>query len=134
MRLPLKLRLTLAFGIGMAAVLIGLGTYGYRRVEADLLAAVDAGLRSRAQVLVNAVGRSDEVNGVLAEGKLIDPDEAFAQILDDSGSIVQASAAVWNVPLLTAEELRLISRPMFVTRQIDEVDPDDPFRILAVSI
>jgi signal transduction histidine kinase len=134
MRLPLKLRLTLVFGVGMAVVLVGLGTYGYFRVAADLLISVDAGLRSRAQVLANSIGRSDGPNGALSEGKLIDPDEAFAQVLDDSGRIVDASSAVPNVPLLTAAEVRSISRPMFVTRQIDDVDPDDPFRLLAVSI
>lgn len=134
MHLPLKLRLTLVFGVGMAVVFVGLGTYGYRRVEADLLASVDAGLRPRAQVLANSVDRSDEANRVLAEGKLIDPDEALAQVLDDSGRIVDASSAVSSAPLLTAEEVLSISRPMFITRQIDEADPDDPFRLLAVSI
>src|SRR5689334_18306696 len=75
MQLPLKLRLTLAFGVGMAMLFVGLGSYGYQRVESDLLASVDAGLRSRVQVLANSVGRSDGANGVLAEGKWIDPDE-----------------------------------------------------------
>ena len=134
MRLPLKLRLTLVFGVGMAVLLVGLGTYSYCRVAADLLASVDAGLRSRAQVLANSIARADGSNGVLGEGKLIDPDEAFAQILDDSGGVVDASSAVSGAPLLTAEEIREISRPMFVTRQIDAADPDDPFRLLAVAI
>src|SRR5258705_8260153 len=103
MHLPLKLRLTLVFGVGMAVVFVGLGTYGYRRVEADLLASVDAGLRPRAQALANSVGRSDEANGGLAEGKLIGPDEGLAQVLHDSGRIVDASSAVSSGPLLKAE-------------------------------
>ena len=134
MRLPLKLRLTLVFGVGMAVLLVGLGTYSYCRVTADLLASVDAGLRSRAQVLANSIAREDGPNGALGEGKLIDPDEAFAQILDDSGRVIDASSAVSSAPLFMAEEIRAISRPMFVTRQIDAADPDDPFRLLAVAI
>ena len=80
MRLPLRLRLTVVFSVGMAIVLIGLGTFIYLRVSADLLASVDAGLRSRAQVLADAVGSVDAGNVVTAKGNLIDPDEAFAQI------------------------------------------------------
>jgi hypothetical protein len=48
MRLPLRVRLTLVVTSGMAIVLLGLGTFAYLRVSADLLASVDAGLRSRA--------------------------------------------------------------------------------------
>lgn len=133
MRIPLKLRLTLVFGAIMTVVLVGLGTFGYRRVEADLLASVDAGLRSRAQVLAKT-----DPHEVLAEGKLIDPDEAFAQILDASGGIVEASSAVSTAPLLTADEVRSVSRPFLVTRGVDDAHQyeslDDSFRLLAVSI
>src|SRR5689334_17181787 len=103
MRLPLRLRLTLLFGIGMAVVLAGLGIYGYLKVAADLLDSVDAGLRSRAQLLAGAVARNDEPNVFLAEGRLIDPDEAFAQVLDPSGRIVEATSAVSDSPLLAAD-------------------------------
>src|SRR5205814_9295017 len=87
MRLPLKVRMTLVFGIGMAVVLAGLGAFVYLRIKEDLLAAVDAGLRSRAQMLVNSAGRADALAGALGEGRLADADEAFAQILDASGRI-----------------------------------------------
>ena len=132
MRIPLRLRLTLVFGVGMAIVLLGLGTYGYLRVGADLQASVDAGLRSRAQVLADAAskGRAQDVVG--AKGKLIDPDEAFAQILDMSGQIVEASSAVSNAPLLSALEVSLVADATFITRQL--VPQDDPVRLLAVAV
>ncbi len=132
MRIPLRLRLTLVFGVGMAIVLLGLGTYGYLRVGADLQASVDAGLRSRAQVLADAAskGRAQDVVG--AKGKLIDPDEAFAQILDVSGQIVEASSAVSNAPLLSALEVSLVADATFITRQL--VPQDDPVRLLAVAV
>ena len=132
MRLPLRLRLTLVFSIGMAIVLLGLGTFAYLRVSDALLASVDAGLRSRAQVLANAVGSVDARNVVTANGKLIDPDEAFAQILDASGQIVEASSAVSDRPLLSASELNLLTEPIFSTRQLNP--QDDPVRLLAVGV
>src|SRR5262249_12049350 len=96
------------------------------------------GLRSRAQVLANSLGRIDELGGVLAEGKLIDPDEAFAQVLDASGRIIDTSSAVSGTPLLTTDEVRSLSKPYFATRQVDEIRQyetlDDPFRLLAVAM
>jgi len=138
MRLPLRLRLTLVFAVGMALVVAGLGAFAYFRTKSDLVASVDAGLRSRAQVLVNSVSRNTDLGGVLVEGKLIDPDEAFAQVLDASGRIVDTSSAVSSAPLLTAGEVRSISKFYFVTRQIEEIQQyenlDDPFRLLAVTV
>ena len=132
MGLPLRLRLTVVFSVGMAIVLILLGTFIYLRVSADLLASVDAGLRSRAQVLADAVGSVDAGNVVTAKGNLIDPDEAFAQILDASGQIVEASSAVSDGPLLSAAELGLLTEPTFTTRQLNP--QDDPVRLLAVGV
>ena len=137
MRLPLKVRMTLVFGIGMAVVLAGLGAFVYLWIKGDLLAAVDAGLRSRAQLLANAAGRSGEV-GDLGEGRLADADEAFAQILDASGRIVAATSAVSNAPLLSADEARTVTKAFFVTRQVGELEQydslDDPIRLLATVV
>ena len=132
MRIPLRLRLTFVFSIGMGIVLIGLGTYGYLRVSADLLDSVDAGLRPRAQVLANAADSNQGGNAVASNGKLIDPDEAFAQILDSSGQIVEASSAVEDSPLLSPSEVSSIAEPAFLTRQLDP--NDDPVRLLAVAV
>lgn len=130
--------MTLIFSVGTALVLACVGTFAYFRVEDDLLASIDAGLRSRAQVLVNSAGGLQQQDILLTEGKLIDPDEAFAQILDSSGRILDSSWAVSNAPLLTTDEIRSISGPLFVTRQIDEIQQyenlDDPFRLLAVAL
>ena len=132
MRVPLRLRLTLVFGVGMAVVLLGLGAFAYLRINADLLASVDAGLRSRAQVLADAAKNSPADAVVDAGGKLIDPDEAFAQILDESGQIVDASSGVADNPLLSAADVGAIAEPTFVTRQLDP--KEDPVRLLAVAI
>jgi heavy metal sensor kinase len=132
MGIPLKLRLTLVFTVAMAVVLVGLGAFVYVRVGDDLVASVDAGLRSRAQVLSDAVGSAEARTVVDANGKLIDPDEAFAQILDDSGRIVEASSAVADAPLLPASTVAAVIEPTFITRQFNP--SDDPVRLLAVAV
>ncbi len=132
MRIPIRLRLTVVFAIAMAILLIALGTFVYERVSSDLLASVDAGLRSRAQVILDAASGVGARSAVTAEGKLIDPDEAFAQVLDAAGAIVEASSAVSDKPLLSPSEVLAVVDPTFITRQLDPAD--DPVRLLAVAV
>jgi hypothetical protein len=50
--LPLRQRLTLVFAVGTAVTLAAFGVFVYLRTAADLLDTVEAGLRSRAAILV----------------------------------------------------------------------------------
>ena len=78
----------------MVAVLLALGGFVYVRTERDLLAAVDAGLRSRAQALAEAVGGPAEHDQVVATGALVDSDESFAQVLGADGALLDATPIV----------------------------------------
>jgi two-component system OmpR family sensor kinase len=111
-------------------VLSGLGAFVYLRVGRDLLASVDLGLRSRAQVIVSAVGRRSSI-AAGASGNLIDPDESFAQVLDAAGRVVDSSSASTEAPLLSRADLRDLAGPAFFTRTIPLID-QDPVRLLAV--
>ena len=91
MRLPIRARLTLVSAALMAAVLVGLAVFLYVRLEADLVAAVDAGLRSRASVLEERIGEGGGVSG----SGIAEADEAFAQLLTSDGQLIASSA---NVP------------------------------------
>ncbi|MDP9341658.1 MAG: ATP-binding protein [Actinomycetota bacterium] len=129
-RLPLRTRLTLAFAAGMAVVLAALGAFLYVRVGHDLMNAIDMDLRSRAQVLAGAIGRSQPgADPVRSRGSLIDPDEAFAQVLGASGRIVDSSSAVAAAPMLSRAALRSVAGPTFFTTRVRGVD--DPVRLLA---
>ena len=128
-RAPLRLRLTLAFALCMATVLSALGGFLYVRLGAELLGGIDLELRSRGGVIVSALSERGPVP-IDAGRKLIDPDEAFAQILDPAGAIVEATPAVAATPMLPASVVRSISGPTFLTRQVSGVD--DPARLLAV--
>ena len=72
--MPIRLRLTIGFAIAMAAILVVLGGVAYFRFRSDLLDAVDMGLRSRAQVVVDALEMRSDSAVVDANGPLIDPD------------------------------------------------------------
>ena len=92
-RIPLRLRLTLAFAVGMAAVLFALGFVLHAMFERDLTRGIDMQLRSRAQVILAAIARQDP-SVILAGGNLIDADEAFAQVLSGAGRILDTSPGV----------------------------------------
>jgi two-component system OmpR family sensor kinase len=129
-RLPLRLRLTLAFAVGMAVVLLALGVVLHARFEADLTRGIDMELRSRAQVIRAAIARQDP-SVVLASGNLIDPDEAFAQVLSASGHIVDSSPGVAGAPMVSAGSLADAARePISLTTRV--IGVDDPVRLLAV--
>ena len=128
---PLRLRLTVAFSVGMAVVIAALGAFLYVRLGHDLMNGIDLDLRSRAQVVLGAL-RGTGADPVHSAGKLIDPDEAFAQVLTPAGRIVASSSAVAEAPMLDPAELRTASGPAFFTTRVHGVD--DPARLLAVPV
>jgi len=131
-RIPIRLRLTLAVATGMAVVLAGLGLLLHVRLQADLTRAIDMELRSRAQVVTAGMRRNDP-SVIAAGGNLIDPDEAFAQVLSAAGAIVDTSPGVAGAPMVPPAVLRSAVRsPVSLTARVRGVD--DPARLLVVPI
>jgi two-component system, OmpR family, sensor kinase len=128
--LPLRLRLALAFAVGMAVVLSGLGAFLYYRLGSDLMASVDIGLRSRAQGVVNAVDRGD-YSVIDTGGGLIDPDESFAQVLDPAGHVLHSSSPASKAPLFSPQELLGLTEPRFFVKEVPAIDTD-AVRLLVV--
>jgi two-component system, OmpR family, sensor kinase len=124
-------RLTFAFAIGLGLVMLGFGAFVYTRTGSVLLVEVDAGLRSRAQVLAADVRAGGPASTNL-EPSLIEADEAFAQIADTGGRIVASSRIASRSLLVPAADLPSIHRTTFV----DDVVPgiDDVTRVLAVPV
>jgi two-component system OmpR family sensor kinase len=131
MRLPLRLRVSLAFAVSVAAVLAGLGVFVYLRLGAELQHEVDLDLRSRAG-LITAAAADRGVVTLDAHGSLIDQDEAFAQVLTADGTIVEASSAVRRSPMVPRRIVAHITAPTFVTRRVEGVG--DPARLLATPM
>src|SRR3954454_3186751 len=95
----LRSRLTLAFATAMALVLAGLGGFIYLRLGSELLGGIDRSLGTRADALSAAL--ATDGSAPLGGGhRFADPDEAFVQVLDRSGRILQATSAVSGSALL----------------------------------
>lgn len=125
MSLPIRTRLTLVSALMIAIVLASAGTFVYLRVQADLLEAVDAGLRSRADALLAAPDG-------LAGSRLIESDEAFAQMIGPGGTIEVSSTGIRDEPILTGD-LTVGSTPMFAEAEVRTAEGElIPARILVV--
>jgi two-component system OmpR family sensor kinase len=130
MRLPIRARLTLVSATLMAVILAAVGAFLYFRLRADLLEAVDAGLRSRAEALLGTLERSGDV---LGRGRgLAEPDDAFAQVLGLDGEILDSSPALSDRALLPAGEVAALRGPRYLETVIPMAEESVPARLLAV--
>jgi two-component system, OmpR family, sensor kinase len=109
-RLPIRLRLTLAFALVMAVLLGALGFLLYTLMASSLDNAVERNLR----------GRADDVAALVDHGAVGLPQgQTFAQVLDQSASVINTTPEL-DEPLLTrAEVARAQERgPFFVDRPV----------------
>lgn len=104
-RIPIRLRVTLAFAGVMALVLAGLGLFVYLRQRDQLDETLETALRSRAAE-VSALAR--DAGGRLSDSgadPLIEQDESFAEILSPDGTLVDATAQLGGAVVLDANQL-----------------------------
>src|SRR5919204_4380902 len=100
-RMPLRLRLTLAFGLVMAVVLAATGIVVYDIFRSDLNNTIDSSLRSRSTELAAAPGPPEGTS-----------DKDFAQVLRRDGTVVEGSPNVGLRRVVTRAEIA--RAPVFV--------------------
>ena len=125
-RIPVRIRLTLAFALVMALVLGAVGALVYVRVGDALLTSVDQTLHSQAR---EAAAR------VRGEHGLVDPDTGggvtLAQAFDAQGGLVETSRA-GLAPLLSGADASRVARGATILRSVERAAPPGDLRVLAV--
>jgi signal transduction histidine kinase len=121
--LPVRIRVTLAFGAAMAVVLGATGLFLYLRLDSELNATIDQGLRSRADDIA-ALLRTEPAESVRGRGPVSGQGESLAQIMDSNGRILDASAGLTGKPLLRGGELRQALRRRYVFERDEGADFD----------
>ncbi len=130
MSVPIRTRLTLVSAAMVAVVLAAAGAFVYVRLQSDLLEAVDAGLRSRADALLAL-----PVNLASEGPSLIESDEAFQQLIGPDGTVVASSGAIGDEPLVAPEDLPTATSATFVETQVRTTEGEViPTRILVVPV
>ena len=106
-RLPIRIRLTLAFAVAIAAVLAGGGFLLYHHLADSLDRTLDQGLHARSADLAALVRQADPGLREAPPAPVADATGSFAQVLDSRGRIHDQTRGLGPRPLLTG---RLFSR------------------------
>jgi two-component system OmpR family sensor kinase len=130
-RLPIRVRVTLAFATVMAVVLTGVGLFLYVRLGAELDKTLERGLRSRAADVTALVEQADSGLAESRGSELTDRGENLAQIVDASGRVVDSTPAVRTVSLLSRQDrARALRGTITTTTRVGE----DDVRLLATPV
>ena len=130
-RLPIRYRLSVAFGASVAVVVAGLSIFVYTQTASSLLATIDADLTTRADLLVTGV-RDDGPAHVSVSRALIENDQVFAQIDDTSGRVLRSTARIARSRLLYPAQVRSLHRATLYDRTIPGIG--NVTRVLAVPV
>lgn len=141
-RVPIRLRVTLAFAAAMFAVLALTAAFVYQRVEDNLDESLDEGLRARADDVAALVATGGGAAGTLRldQQRVLETEDAFAQVLRTDGLPTQPSPLDGQLVATTLPEKigsvlnrdeadRAGAGPLFVTRPVPGIPADA--RILA---
>ncbi|MGH3143013.1 MAG: hypothetical protein ACRDO9_07785, partial [Gaiellales bacterium] len=107
-RLPIRVRLSLAFAVAMAVVLAALGAFLYFQLRHSLDEQIEASLRAQADAA--------------AAGAVVQREESLAQVLDANGQVIHGLDRPLAEPT---------TREHFVDREVAGLD-DNPYRLLVV--
>jgi signal transduction histidine kinase len=124
-------RLTVAFVLVMAVLLAGAGYYMHARVNTDLSASVNRGLRARVVDLRTLLEQSDSgLRDARSEGI---GQADFAQVLTVKGRVLDSTTAV-RKPLLTGATLRAARTRMVWIDHVRIPGVPGDFRLLAKPV
>jgi two-component system, OmpR family, sensor kinase len=122
-RLPIRLRVTLAFALAMAIVLAGTGLFLYVRLGSALDGTIDQTLQARATDVSALVEQSDALGG---------RGEEITQVLAQDGSVLAATPGLERPLLTSAERSRASRGPITVERPVP--NSDEAARLLAAPV
>jgi signal transduction histidine kinase len=120
MRLPIKVRLTIAFSATMAILLVAGGTLLYTEVARTLLHTTDNALRAQA-ALVQA-GLDNRGANFADQGPGSGGVQTFAQVLDPTGKVLESSEIVRGGSVIGPEQVRVITGPTFTERTVSGIE------------
>ena len=104
-RLPIKLRVTLAFALVMAIVLAGIAFFLQASLRDRLDDSIESALRARAGEASALVEASDEGLSRSRDNALIESDETFAEVLGTSGEVLDSSPQLGATAVLSPSEM-----------------------------
>ncbi len=127
--MPVRARIALFFALIFALVLSGAGLLLVTRLRSEVRATVDAGLRSRTEILLTDV--NNEFGDVGKHEGVIDEAEPMAQIFDERGRLLEGSKSLGDEPLLSRSEVSSVLRIASFEKTADLDAETEDVRLLA---
>jgi heavy metal sensor kinase len=132
-RLPIRLRLSLAFTAAASVLLVAAGWFLDLRLSENLSQALDQSLRQRSQDLAVFVHGGVRPLNLESTG-LIERGESFAQVVDGNGSVIAASSSLKGRVLLSGQELARARKGSLFLDRPSVPGLDEPARLLADAV
>lgn len=129
MTLPIRARLAAVCAILVGGIVLGLGALVYVRLEADLRAAADDGLLTRAEQLIEEPPRS----ATLEIGPS-DVGDVFAQIVSRDGTVVATTAGLPAEPVVPSADIATIAGPRYLELTVGTTDEPVLARVLELPV
>ena len=133
-RLPIRLRVSAAFAVAMAAVLVLSGSILYLRLGSHLSTALDRQLRLRANDLAVLVSRPGTPLAAEHRSRFVETGETYAQVLDRNGRVLDATGPLGRASVLSTPELRRALAGGIFTNRGSVPGLDEPSRIFATPV
>ena len=133
-RVPIRVRLTLAFLVAMAIVLSAIGLFVYVRLGAALDDTIDQSLRGRADDVTALVREAGAGLDTGTGNRLAQQGETFAQVLDASGAVIDATPPLGDRRLLTSGELQRAAQGTVLVNDRAVSGFEDSARLLATPV
>src|SRR5437870_3274930 len=132
--LPMRLRVTGAFALSMAAVLTVSGLFLYARLSSHLSAALDRDLRLRSQDLAALVSQPQTSLSQDSRGRLVEHGENYAELISPSGRVVESTEPLGTVSLLSHRDLQRAVRSSIYLDKPPVPGLDEGSRLLASTV
>jgi signal transduction histidine kinase len=133
-RTPIRLRITAAFALAMAAVLAGSGCFLYLRLSSHLALALDRELQLRTQDLAALVSDPHASLARDSSSRFVERGESYAQLLAPDGRVLDTTEPLGRRPLLDAAELRAARRSPLYLDKPSVPGLNEPSRVLATAV
>jgi two-component system OmpR family sensor kinase len=128
MRIPIRARLSLSFGLLVGLVIISLGAYLYFEVRNDLLSAVDQGLRVRALEIQGSITRS--TGSVVADRRYFGRRQSYIQIISGTHRLDESTINVQGKTMLPIKTIVAVPHSALFTRSLSSSHSSSSVRIL----
>jgi two-component system OmpR family sensor kinase len=132
--IPIRVRIASAFALAMAIVLTGTSWFVYSSLGSHLAFALDHDLRLRADDLSALVRQPGGSLEAASNRRFIEYGEAYAQLLDSRGRVLDATRPLANTSLLTPAELTRAEDETIFADRMTVPGLDEPSRLLATPV